>query len=204
MKKKWLLELKKLTATEEMIQMAKEDIPAQKQEHGIVTYVYHYGIYIMAEAEENILKVALFLTDHMALNAREPMYTLFIDKEKNDFIGYNHLGKKWTSAMIDRLQFPYAIYRSEKYCSDSSTECIQAYLKTDGEAYDAVFMFQENVRRQNVLKKHKAVTDQWDRVMRDVPKLPKKWEHWMKKDALTENFIFYEYNRKGITHGYCT
>ena len=204
MKKKWLLKLKKMTATEEMIQMAKEDIPVQKQEHGIVIYVYHYGLYIMAEVEENILKVALFLTDHMALNGREPMYTLFIDKEKNDFIGYNHLGKKWTSAMIDRLQFPYAIYRSKKYCSDSSTKCIRAYLKTDKEAYDAVFMFQENVRRQNVLKKHKAVTDQWDRVMRDVPKLPKKWEHWMKKEALTENFIFYEYNRKGITHGYCT
>lgn len=204
MKKKQLLKLKNLKATKEMLQMAQEDIPQPKQKYGYVEYIYRYGIYIMAEVEEGILKVALFRTDHMTLNATDPMYTLFIDKGKNDFIGYNHLNRKWTSAVLDKYEFPYAIYRAGKYCSDSGTECTRNYLEADGEAFDILLLFQENVRRQNRLKKHRAITDQWDQVMGEVPKLPKKWEHWMKKTALTKNFIFFEYNRKGTTHGYCT
>lgn len=204
MKKKQLLKLKKMTATEEMVRLAKEDIPVQKQSYGHVEYIYKYGLYIMAEVEEKILKVALFLTDHMALNAREPMYSLFIDKEGKDFIGYDHLCKKWTTAVINRIKFPYTIYRSETWCDDASVKCIQEYLATDRDAFDALLMFQLDLRRQNVLQKHKLLTDQWDFVMRDVPKLPKGWEHWIRKVGFTQNFIFYESNRKGTTQGYCT
>lgn len=136
MKKKQLLKLKKMTATEEMVRLAKEDIPVQKQEYGHVEYIYKYGLYIMAEVEEKILKVALFLTDHMALNAREPMYSLFIDKERKDFIGYDHLCRKWTTAVINRIKFPYTIYRSETWCDDASVKCIQEYLATDRDAFD--------------------------------------------------------------------
>jgi len=202
MKKKQLLKLKQLTATEEMVRMAKEDIPVQKQ--GYSGYFYQYGMHIMAEVEEKILKVALFLTEYLSLGAAEPVYTIFVDKEKNDFIGYDHLHKKWTSAVFDRLNFTYAVFHSEKYCGDASKQCIQIYLQSDQDAEDALLSFQLNVRRQNLLKKHKILTDKWDQVMREVPKLPKKWEHWLKKSALSQNFIFYEPSRKGTTHGYCT
>ena len=40
--------------------------------------------------------------------------------------------------------------------------------------------------------------------MKEVPKVPKEWERWIKKVGFTQNFIFYEYTRKGATQGYCT
>lgn len=202
MKKKQLLMLKQLTASKEMVRMAKEDTPVQKQ--GYSGYSYQYGMHIMAGVEEEILKVALFLTDYLVLGATEPVYTFFVDKEKNDFIGYDHLRKKWTSAVFDRLHFPNVVFHSEKHCDDASRKCIQMYLGSDQEASDALLSFQLEIRRQNLLKKHKILTDKWDRVMREVPKLPKQWEHWLRKTALSQNFIFYEPSRKGATQGYCT
>lgn len=40
--------------------------------------------------------------------------------------------------------------------------------------------------------------------MRGVPKIPKSFEHWIKKTGLRKHFIFYEYTRKGVDKGYCT
>lgn len=202
MKKKQLLKLKQLTATEEMLRMAKADIPVQKK--GYEEYFYQYGMHLKAEVEGQILKAALFLTEYLALNATEPVYTIFVDKEKNDFIGYDHLRQKWTNAVFDRLQFSDAVYHSGKHCDDASRTCIQKYLGSDREADEALLTFQQNVRRQNLLDRHKQITDQWDEVMQKVPGLPKQWERWLKKTALTQNFIFYEPGRKGTTHGYCT
>lgn len=204
MKKQQLLKLGKLTATEEMMRLAKADIPVQQQGQGCVEYIYKYGIHMIADVEAKILKVALFLTDYMALEAMNPIYSLFIDKEADDFIGYDHLCKKWTNAMIDRLRFPYPIYRSGIYCEEGSAKCIQEYLETDSDPYDALQMFQSDLRRRNTLKKHKRITDQWDLVMQDVPELPQDWENWMKKVGFLQNHIFFEYNRKGVTHGFCT
>lgn len=202
MKKRQLLKLRELTATKEMVRMAKEDTPVQKQGHA--DYFFQYGMHIMAEVEGEILKIALFLTDYLALGATEPVYTIFVDKGENDFIGYNHLHKKWTSAVFDRLNFSYEVFQSEKHCDDGSRKCIQTYLRPDQEADAALLSFQQNIRRQNLLKKHKLLTDRWDQVMREVPRLPKQWEHWLRKTALSQNFIFYEPSRKGTVQGYCT
>lgn len=202
MKKKQLSELKKMTATDDMVRLAKEDIPVKRQGCRNVEYIYKYGMYLMAEVEGDTLKVAMFLTDHLTLNVREPVYSLFI--ERGDFIGYDHLYRKWTNATLIRLRFPYAAHQSETYCDEASTRCIQEYLQTDREAFDALQTFQLALRRQQLLQRHKAITDQWDLVMQDVPKLPKEWQRWITKVGLTQNFIFYEYNRKGTTQGYCT
>lgn len=204
MQKKVLLNMKKPAVSDEMIQMAKEDQPVEKLKYGHLFYVYQYGRYLAAEEENGILKVSLFLAEHLILDGREPVYSLFIDRKADDFIGYNHLKKQWTSAMIDRLKFLQTAYCSGVYCDDSSTECIQTYLGSDEKAYDAILTFQTELRRRQVLQRYKQKTDLWDAVMEKVPKLPKCWDYWMKKKALTQNFIFYEYNRKGTTQGYCT
>lgn len=202
MKKKQLLGLKHLTATEEMIRMAKADIPVQKR--GDAEYSYQHGMHLKADVEGKILKVALFLTEYLALNATEPVYTIFVDKEKNDFIGYDHLRQKWTNAVFDRLQISNAVYCSGKYCDDTSRTYIQKYLESDREADEALLTFQLNVRRKNLLDRHKRITDKWDEVMQKVPGLPKQWERWLKKTVLEKNFIFYEPSRKGAASGYCT
>ena len=204
MKKKELKQLQWLTATEEMLQMAKEDIPVLKQEYRNIRYIFKNSLYIRASIEGMYLKIALFLPEHLSLEGTEPIYSLFIDKENEDFIGYDHFCKKWSNAMLDRIKSPYGICRSDAFCSEEDTKCIQTYFGTDREAYDAIYMFQHELRKKNNLQKHKRITDQWDSVMQVIPELPDDWEHWIRKEGLTQNFIFYEYNRKGVTHGYCT
>lgn len=204
MKKKELKRLHWLTATKKLLQMAKEDIPVLEQEYSRIRYRYKNRLYIMAAVEGGYLKIAFFLPEHLSLDGTEPMYSLFIDKENEDFIGYDHLCKKWSNATLDRLHSPYRLTGNEAFCSEEDTGCIQEYLGTDKEAYDAVCSFQYELRRKQNLKKHKQITDQWDAVMGTIPGLPYDWEQWIRKEGLTSNFIFYEYDRKGVTHGYCT
>ena len=40
--------------------------------------------------------------------------------------------------------------------------------------------------------------------MKQVPALPKDWDRWVYKVGITQNFIFYQYDRKGVKQGYCT
>lgn len=204
MRKKGLLDMKMPEATDAMVRTAKEDQPVEKQNYGHLFYVYQYGRYLAAEEENGILKVSLFLADYLMLDGRKPVYSLFIDRKADEFIGYNHLKKCWTSAMIDRLKFLQTAYCSGVYCDEATTKCIQTYLGVDQTAYDAILTFQTDLRRRHVLQRYKKKTNLWDAVMKKVPKLPKRWDYWIKKKALTQNFIFYEYTRKGATQGYCT
>lgn len=107
MKKKHLLSLEKLTATEEIIQTAKQDTPEPRVKSyrwNKVEYIYKYGMYLLAAVEQGILKVAFFQPNSLTLNGTSPIYTLFIDKEADSFIGYNHITKKWTTAMLERIR----------------------------------------------------------------------------------------------------
>ncbi len=207
MKKKHLLSLEKLTATEEIIQTAKQDTPEPRVKSyrwNKVEYIYKYGMYLLAAVEQGILKVAFFQPNSLTLNGTSPIYTLFIDKEADSFIGYNHITKKWTTAMLERIPWAYSIYESEIYFGGSSERCIREYLNDRSDGFYALERYQEAVRRRQRQKKHKLITDRWDRVMDQVPKLPSDFENWLKKTGLTQNFIFYEYSRKGATKGYCT
>lgn len=204
MKKKKLIQMAKLSATPEMVTMAKADSPVPKKSYWHTEYVYKCGIYLRAVQEDSILQVALFTTDHLALNATEPLYTLFIDKDRDDFIGYDHLQNRWTSAMLFNLPLSNTIYNSGKFCYPEEEKCIQGYLGSQEDAFDAICTFQTKQRKRRILRKHKKLTDQWDVAMQSVPDLPQDWEHWVKKTALTQNFIFYEYSRKGAKQGFCT
>lgn len=204
MKKKELKQLQWLKATEEILRLAKEDIPVLEQGYGRLRYVYERSLYIRAAAEGRYLKVALFLPEQLALGGVEPMYSLFIDKKAEDFIGYDHHMCKWMTATLDRIKIPYNFHRFTAFCNDEDTKSIQMYLESEQEAYDAIVDFQYTLRKKHNLEKHKKLTDQWDHIMKQVPQLPKDWETWIKKEGLTQNFILYEYDRKGVTHGYCT
>lgn len=203
MKKKELSALTRPTATQDIIQMAKEDKPEEIGFGNHIRYRYHHELYLVAEVEKEILKVSMFLPEYLILGGKNPIYTLYADKKRDTFIGYYGIQQKWTDAMLHHLDFIWG-GTCKAYCNEASTKCIQEYLGMDLQPYDAIQAFQQRIRRRNVLKKHKKLTDQWDAVMRGVPKIPKSFEHWIKKTGLRKHFIFYEYTRKGVEQGYCT
>ncbi len=76
MEKQKLQKMKILEATDEMVQAAEKDIPIINN----LPYekmTYPVGLFMLAEEEENILKIGFFFTEILTAGGRRPSYTLF-------------------------------------------------------------------------------------------------------------------------------
>lgn len=201
MKKKQLLKMKGMKATGEMLLLAKQ---RKENNHGDARAgskgIYQYGSFFMACKKEGILKVSVFSAEHMRFGATDPVYDIFINKKKDDFITYDHGRQRWSEAVIDR----FSGISGEMYCAVKSKKCVQEYFGENEEIYTAVLRYQLGVRQRQLEAKHRKVTDEWDRTMAQVPALPKDWVRWTRKVGITQNFIFYKYERRGAKLGYCT
>lgn len=206
MEKRKLKKMKVLEPSEEMVLAAESDIPAI----GNMAYErmeYPIGLFIQAEMDENILKIGFFVTDILTAGGRRPLYTLFIDKENDCFIGYDYRLKKWTNKMLDKIELPKGVKGDHTWCDLNSRSQIWETLgeeyKKDNVCY-GLFHFEEQVRERQKIQKHLKRTTAWDQVMKYVRETPKDWEKWLKRVGITQNYIFYEYSRKKNITGYCT
>ena len=209
MRKKELLKLRTLTATSKMMQMAGEDQPRQKTEGypGWIRYydVYQYGLYMRCQVLGGLLKAAFFLPEHMRTGGRMPAYELYIDKENGKFLTYCRITGKWLTAKLDMISWPDYVSRSEKkWISRQGNDLIREYLGVEHGGYKGLLEYQLRVRADELKRRHKKETGPWDLDMEQTPDLPKDWERWVSKVGITENYIFYRYDRKGAKTGYCT
>ena len=77
MKKRALMALPKLTATDEMKQIAASDLPRkEKTTYGYVREVCEYYAYLRCITQDGILKVAFFLPEHLHLNGSNDGFPL--------------------------------------------------------------------------------------------------------------------------------
>ena len=80
MKKRALMAFPKLTATEEMKQIAASDMPRkEKTKYGYVTEVCDYYVYLRCVVQAGILKAALFFPDYLRLDGNNPVYEVYLD-----------------------------------------------------------------------------------------------------------------------------
>ena len=56
----------------------------------------------------------------MNAGGRRPLYTLFIDKEKDCFIGYDYRLKGWTNKMLDKIEWPKGVKGDHAWCDLNS------------------------------------------------------------------------------------
>lgn len=206
MKKEELKKLRKLYATDKMMKMARDDIP-QKHVYGysnITTDKYKYGIYLRCQVLSGILKVAFFLADNMRLGSNKPSYELFINRESGEFLTWDVVHEKWRNSKVDMLEWPEYTWHSGKYINQEGNNSIKTHLGVDNGGYKGIHDYQINVRNEELKQKHRRETGPWDMVMDQVPELPKDWDRWVDKCGMNQNYIFYEYARKGATKGYCT
>ena len=206
MEKRKLKKMKVLEPSEEMVLAAESDIPVI----GNMAYErmkYPIGLFIQAEMDENILKIGFFVTDILTAGGRRPLYTLFFDKEKDCFIGYDYRLKKWTNKMLDKIELPKGVKGDHAWCDLNSRSQIWETLgeeyRKDNVCY-GLFHFEDQVRERQKIQKHLKRTTAWDQIMKYVRETPKDWEKWLKKVGITQNYIFYEYSRKKNITGYCT
>lgn len=205
MKKSMLLAMPMLTASPEMKEVAMADEPKKETTYYGHTYTTRtYFAFMNCLVQDGVLKAAFFLPDHLRLDGNNPAYEVFIDKEQRQFLTYDHLEKKWRDAKLDRLEWPGRNYYATCWVSEEDAALVQDYFSGERGGDLGILDFQRNVRDEQLERRHKRITDPWDKDLAQVPKLPKDWKRWADKVAVRENFIFYHYKRGGAKTGYCT
>ncbi len=200
-----LKKLRKLNATKEMMSKANADSMRRGSGRwGSTINTYETGMYMRCQQLKGIVKIAFFLTEYMKLGAATPVYELFINPEVGEFITWDNLKQKWSNAKLDMLDWPEYVYESKKWINQEGNNTIKKRLGVKNGGYRGILDYQLKVREDELKQKHRRETDPWDLDMEQIPSLPKDWSRWVDKVAITENFIFYEYTRKGATQGYCT
>ena len=205
MKKSMLQAMPALTASQEMKEVAIADEPKKETTYYGHTYTTRtYFAFMNCLVQDGVLKAAFFLPDHLRLDGNNPAYEVFIDKENRQFLTYDHLEKKWRDAKLDRLEWPGRNYYATCWVSEEDAALVQDYFSGERGGDLGILDFQRNVRDEQLERRHKRITDPWDKDLAQVPKLPKDWKRWADKVAVRENFIFYHYKRGGAKTGYCT
>lgn len=205
MKKEQLKKIRTLYATREMMAKAGMDVPVTKQRKYIGTVKsYKYGVYVRCQIHQGILKAAFFLADLMRLGLNKPVYEVFINKETGEFVTWDVRAEKWRNAKLDMLEWPEYTWYSGRYINPEGNKSIKRYLGTSKGGYAGILEYQQKVRADKLKEKYRKETEPWDMMMDMVPELPKDWEHWWDKQGMDQQYIFYEYTRKGAREGYCT
>lgn len=181
MKKSSLLKMKNLPATEEMLAVAREDVPVKVGSGWNTSYRCRYSGFVRSAVEGGILKVTLYDPDAMRLGGTLPVYEIFMEKEKQRFFTYDRAHDKWRTAKIDCLEWQ-AKGSNNVWISAVDDAQIRQYLASDEKSvYRAILKFQRAVRDAELERRHRKETDPWDAELSQTPPLPKDWERWVNK-----------------------
>ena len=202
MKKKELLELPALRATKGMLELAAKDelkpIGLLASQRPYVRKGYERGRYLRSKVCGGILKVAIFLPEHLRMGARDAAFEVYIDRQKGQFLTYDRIVKMWRTAKLDCLPWPGDTYNSkENWISKADYRTILQYLGGERGGYEGVLDYQLEMRRDALKRKYKRETAPWDADMAQIPEKPKDWDRWCRKVGIPENYIFYQYSKRG-------
>ena len=171
--------MKLLEATDELIKLAKEDVPVRDEGYYTEQLIYQRGLYLRAEVENNILKVAFYLAEYLSMDCRKPVYTLYIDKKNDVFKGYDYRTKKWSESMLDKTIFSKWLYQENSYMKEADTTLIQKYLESEyDDAFYALYVYQCDQRHRRLGMKYEKILANWDQRMDRLPEIPKDWLRW--------------------------
>lgn len=213
--KKELRKLRTLNATPEMIRKAKENerVSEKTTKYGYKNrYKRKYGTYLRCQNLQGYLKIAVFWPKDMLRDKKEPKFEIFIDPKNENYITREWVkGEEvWRTARIENLNFDNRgynwMYEAEDYAwmNKEGTKTIKQVLKVDSGGYKGISQWQNRIDKKRLKEKRARETRLWDEDMALIPELPKGFEKWWQKEAIREQFIFYQYDRSGAKEGYCS
>ena len=211
MKKQMLKKLVKLKAKPSLLKAYKEDVPKKRRiepsywgKRGIRT-VNHYKYYefLQAEVENGIMKVGIWQRHDLMCGQQDPEFTVFIDKEKEEWITWQRSEGKWLTGMIFNL--PYEpmegkSFGNERYASEATRKTIAQYLETDGTAYQMIRIFQVEKKKDLLEKRHKSELEQIDEFIESVPEYPAGYNNeWLVKSGFMNraNIVYHPGTKNG-------
>lgn len=209
MNKKELLAIRALKATSKMVRLAdsdkKEKRPLTRWGQEYTRTGFQYDLFMRCTIQGGILKVSLFLPKLLRLGVRVPTYDIYVDREARQFLTYSHEKKKWQTGKIDRLDWKRDWWDdAERWLSPADAKLVGKYFDKDTGGYWDILKFQQSIREEELVRRHRKETDSWDTDLAQIPALPKDWNRWVVKVGIPENYIFYQYRRGGAKTGWCS
>lgn len=214
MKKKELAAMRRLRASEEILDVMRNDHDEWKIERWGLGYeskflTCRFLLYFRAEVEKEILKVFVFSKKWLLAGNRDPEYIIFLDKKKEEFLTLDTTEDKWKTAKIDMLHYDtkgYSrFYSMKNYQSENTRRIVNSYLGTGNlEVKKAVLDFQCEIRGEELRRKHKRETEAIDEVMNEVPELPKNFEEWIRENCFKETLFYKSEKAHKWPKVYCT
>ena len=208
--KKELMALRTLRATPKMMEMAKNDRKIQRKYESWYGYtgqkvMYEYCLFMRCQTLKGYLKVAFFLPDHMRCGSNMPAYELYIYKDADQYLTWDCRNQKWSEASVMNLIFHSPYWANGKiWINPEGNQTIKRYLGVTKTGFAGIEEYQARVRAERTKEKYRRMTAPWDEDLDMTPPLPKDWENWCSKVGVRENFIFYDYVKKGTIYGSCT
>lgn len=196
MKKRDLLELPVLGATDEIVRLAKSDrgrlrqIGAWDKRKKKAFRV----IYSRAVKWGTFLKVALFCREDLLAGELLPRYEIYISTTEDEDKTYLPKEKKWSEASIGNLIVAdgYKIYHGsqmEEWEEPGARETVAKELGAYSNCtekttvFDLVNTWQQLRRTRRLRGRHQREKARIDLAMETVPELPKDWEKWIYDSA---------------------
>ena len=198
MRKKNLLALPAMKATKEMYEKAWLTEEYDRYQRPSVTGPKYRKFY-RARKTQGILEVDVFYYRDLRLKTSRPAFRIFLHDGKYDT--YETIEGKWHTATIENLQYKVSSYNEGEsaayqtyWITEKDRKTIKDFTKSEKESpHSAILEWQQ-------YKKHRKETDQIDDEMAIIPKIPKDFEDWAKKDAVPQ-YMYYE---SGKNIGRCT
>lgn len=203
MKKSVLLTLTPPKLTKQLREQAEKDIPVIDNAWGR-RKEYKYNSYIKAKIEKGYLILSVFKTEFVRSGSKYPMYIVYFDRKKGEYLSLETETGKWRTAMLENLDAGLSCYNFKHYISEKDAEKIKKYLKIGEGDFYSICQYQSSLRTKRLDRQYKRKTDEWDQILKPVRSIPKDWNKWVLRRAISEHFIFYYYKRSGSTEGYCT
>jgi DNA-directed RNA polymerase subunit RPC12/RpoP len=196
MRKRDLLELPVLGATDQIVRLAKSDRGRLRQ-IGVWNKRKKKAfrvIYSRAGKWGTVLKVALFCREDLLAGELLPRYEIYISTTEDEDKTYLPKEKKWSEASIGNLIVAdgYKIYygsQMEEWEEPGARETVAkeigAYSKCaeKNTVFELVLAWQQLRRARRLRGRHQREKARIDLAMETVPDLPKDWVKWVYDSA---------------------
>lgn len=214
MRKTELRKLRALPATRQMMEKGqkyhkkKERLWSGREVERIET---EYELLIRAQQLNGILKIAIFLPQDMRENIQTPRYELFLNVEGQEYItrelDKNGKEVRWLTSMVFNLDgVGWDTRRDEK--SVYITKDAERHIKrldiggNEKKGIQRIQCWQQRIKDEKREKQERREQLPWDEDMKLVPKEPAGFREWMRKEAVTDVYIIYNYGNRN--RGFCS
>lgn len=210
MKKKMLEALPLLPATDQMVEMVKNDVPQVRRTYytfsnNITFKCYERYFYFRAmPVADNVLMIAMYLRRDIARGERNPRFNIFLDKTRGEQATYDCQENKWREASIENLCWDSDIrekgmeYQTGFYADAETTTMVNTYLEAERQEVKTLIQkFQIDLKKDKLEKAHARESSEIDETMALVPPIPADFEKWVTEYGLyKDRYIFYHADGK--------